>query len=422
MLVDIAKFLLIFFLVITSFACGLNQLFWYYTPTIDGNATPFYSLESSYRTLYWSLFGMAQLRDIKVLDGQVFTEVVGELLFMAYQTMAVIVLINMLIAMMSNSFQEIENHADMEWKFARSKLWMGYFDEGSTLPPPFNLVISPKAVVYFARTCRDLVCACLQNRKSAKQKLKSPVTSDGRFPQEVFRHSEQSVFTSTTSATISKGFKPLHFIPSFDSVDSVTGAKVSRLSTYEEIMRRLVTRYIHQAKKQSRQNGVNEDDILEIKQDISSLRYELREDRLREAGRKESYLSVLRKDISEMFRDVLRQDNGNDINQRHMTSLSRRQVFARMEGVRSKSKTQDNFNENNVTFQNVNSQNEKIRVQYPPENISSYFESNNLTRLNSGDFMRMRSDAGSSHTSNSFSLPDITSDPYRSNGLVPLRT
>lgn len=27
----------------------------------------------------------------------------------------------------------------MEWKFARSRLWMSYFDDGDTLPPPFNL-------------------------------------------------------------------------------------------------------------------------------------------------------------------------------------------------------------------------------------------------------------------------------------------
>ena len=33
-----------------------------------------------------------------------------------------------------------------------------------------------------------------------------------------------------------------------------------------------MSRYIHQWKKQMRQDGVNEDDLLEIKQDISSLR------------------------------------------------------------------------------------------------------------------------------------------------------
>ncbi|KAL0162142.1 hypothetical protein M9458_041538, partial [Cirrhinus mrigala] len=40
------------------------------------------------------------------------------------------------------------DHADIEWKFARTKLWMSYFDEGGTLPPPFNIVPSPKSVWY----------------------------------------------------------------------------------------------------------------------------------------------------------------------------------------------------------------------------------------------------------------------------------
>lgn len=37
-------------------------------------------------------------------------------------------------------------------------------------------------------------------------------------------------------------------------------------------MRRLVSRYIHQIKKDMKMDRVNEDDLLEIKQDISSLR------------------------------------------------------------------------------------------------------------------------------------------------------
>ena len=35
MLIDVAKFLFIFFLVLTSFACGLNQLYWYYKTSSD---------------------------------------------------------------------------------------------------------------------------------------------------------------------------------------------------------------------------------------------------------------------------------------------------------------------------------------------------------------------------------------------------
>ena len=35
----------------------------------------------------------------------------------------------------------------MEWKFARSKLWLSFFQRGATLPVPFNLIPSPKTII-----------------------------------------------------------------------------------------------------------------------------------------------------------------------------------------------------------------------------------------------------------------------------------
>lgn len=49
------------------------------------------------------------------------------------------------LAIVCFSFQD---HADIEWKFARTKLWMSYFEEGGTLPSPFNIIPSPKSVYY----------------------------------------------------------------------------------------------------------------------------------------------------------------------------------------------------------------------------------------------------------------------------------
>lgn len=34
----------------------------------------------------------------------------------------------------------------MEWKFARSALWISYFEDGDTVPAPFNLFPSVKNV------------------------------------------------------------------------------------------------------------------------------------------------------------------------------------------------------------------------------------------------------------------------------------
>ena len=59
-----------------------------------------------------------------------FTEIVGYLIYGAFNIASVIVLLNMLIAMMSKSYETIEEHADVEWKFARSKLYMEYIKEG----------------------------------------------------------------------------------------------------------------------------------------------------------------------------------------------------------------------------------------------------------------------------------------------------
>lgn len=51
-----------------------------------------------------------------------------------------------------------QDHADIEWKFARTKLWMSYFDEGATLPPPFNIIPSPKSFWYLCKWIHNQLC------------------------------------------------------------------------------------------------------------------------------------------------------------------------------------------------------------------------------------------------------------------------
>ncbi|KAL8573433.1 hypothetical protein ACOMHN_032448 [Nucella lapillus] len=106
MLIDVAKFLFIFFLVLTSFACGFNQLYWNYKQDSDPHV--FATLSASYITLFWSMFSLTPPQNIEITHGQAFTKTVAELMFIAYHGMAIILLLNMLIAMMSNSFQDIE--------------------------------------------------------------------------------------------------------------------------------------------------------------------------------------------------------------------------------------------------------------------------------------------------------------------------
>ena len=59
--------------------------------------------------MYWALFGMGD-SDVVTLEGYQadFTERIGYVVYGAYNAAAVIVLLNMLIAMMTRSFESIQ--------------------------------------------------------------------------------------------------------------------------------------------------------------------------------------------------------------------------------------------------------------------------------------------------------------------------
>ncbi len=65
-------------------------------------------------TLFWALFGLEPLEIIKLdVNGQqevehYFTEAVGTLLYALYLMFAVVVMLNALIAMMSNTYTRVE--------------------------------------------------------------------------------------------------------------------------------------------------------------------------------------------------------------------------------------------------------------------------------------------------------------------------
>ncbi|XP_012255513.2 transient-receptor-potential-like protein isoform X2 [Athalia rosae] len=170
MVIDIVKFFFIYTLVLFAFACGLNQLLWYFAELerrkcfgpadlapdweVESDACfrwrRFSTLFESCQSLFWASFGGVGIDTFELTGIKSYTRFWGLLMFGSYSVINVIVLLNLLIAMMSNSYTLIVEHSDTEWKFARTKLWMSYFEEGGTLPPPFNLIPAPKI---FLRLC-----------------------------------------------------------------------------------------------------------------------------------------------------------------------------------------------------------------------------------------------------------------------------
>nr|XP_023992972.1 short transient receptor potential channel 7-like [Salvelinus alpinus] len=156
---DIFKFMVIFIMVFVAFMIGMFNLYSYYLGAKYNPA--FTTVEESFKTLFWSIFGLSEVISVVLKYDHKFIENIGYVLYGVYNITMVVVLLNMLIAMINSSYQEIETDADVEWKFARAKLWMSYFDEGRTLPAPFNMVPSPKSWYYLVlRTKAGLVHLC----------------------------------------------------------------------------------------------------------------------------------------------------------------------------------------------------------------------------------------------------------------------
>ncbi|KAG7483899.1 hypothetical protein MATL_G00043160 [Megalops atlanticus] len=236
---DIFKFMVIFIMVFVAFMIGMFNLYSYYLGAKQNDA--FTTVEESFKTLFWAIFGLSEVKSVVINNGHKFIENIGYVLYGVYNVTMVIVLLNMLIAMINSSFQEIEDDADVEWKFARSKLWFSYFEEGRTLPVPFNLVPSPKSIICLVLRIRDILLLLLRRRERG-----------GKGDAELNELGENK-----------------------DSADRSSPCP----SRYQKIMKRLIKRYILKAQIDKESDEVNEGELKEIKQDISSLRYELLEEK-----------------------------------------------------------------------------------------------------------------------------------------------
>lgn len=65
-------------------------------------------MEESFKTLFWAIFGLSEVKSVVINIDHKFIENIGYVLYGVYNIIMVIVLLNMLIAMFNSSFQEIE--------------------------------------------------------------------------------------------------------------------------------------------------------------------------------------------------------------------------------------------------------------------------------------------------------------------------
>ncbi|XP_067314186.1 short transient receptor potential channel 3 isoform X1 [Pseudorasbora parva] len=263
---DIFKFMVLFIMVFLAFMIGMFILYSYY---LGAKVNPaFTTVEESFKTLFWSIFGLSEVSSVVLKYDHKFIENIGYVLYGIYNVTMVVVLLNMLIAMINSSYQEIEDDADVEWKFARSKLWLSYFDNGKTLPPPFSIVPSPKS---FYLCVKRLINLLRCRRRRLKKDVELGMDNS---------KSRLNLFTQTSMR-----------MPDSHSFNSI----LHQPTRYQQIMKRLIKRYVLKAQVDKENDEVNEGELKEIKQDISSLRYEL----LEEKSQATEELSILIQKLSD---------------------------------------------------------------------------------------------------------------------------
>nr|XP_033794554.1 short transient receptor potential channel 3 isoform X3 [Geotrypetes seraphini] len=196
---DIFKFMVLFIMVFLAFMIGMFLLYSYYLGAKVNSA--FTTVEESFKTLFWSIFGLSEVTSVVLKYDHKFIENTGYVLYGIYNVTMVVVLLNMLIAMINSSYQEIELNL-----FAQSNL------------------------------------------------------------KALEAHS-------------------------FDSI-------LNQPSRYQQIMKRLIKRYVLKAQVDKENDEVNEGELKEIKQDISSLRYELLEDKSQATEELSVLIQQLSKNLS----------------------------------------------------------------------------------------------------------------------------
>uniref|UniRef100_A0A8W8K9B7 Transient receptor ion channel domain-containing protein n=1 Tax=Magallana gigas TaxID=29159 RepID=A0A8W8K9B7_MAGGI len=279
MVKDILKFMLLFIVVIGSFMVGLHNLYWYYSVHDDIEITDhefqfkaekyFGTVLVTFRTVFWSIFGRGDTDVLSLGEYQNnFTEDIGYIIYGVFNIVTVTVLINMFIAVMTRSFQNIAEDADCEWKFSRSLLYMEYIGEGCTLPVPLNILGGPRALVNkIIKVC----CCC----KSADDVRETPDEVSGSKIDP-----DHSNTNGTSSAEHGCRSVDIATIEMYESTLSPEDMDMRRRSQsiimepldYKKVIQTIIQRYIFDIQREAE---VTEDDFEEIKQDISSFRYEM---------------------------------------------------------------------------------------------------------------------------------------------------
>ncbi|XP_070558494.1 short transient receptor potential channel 4-like [Ptychodera flava] len=159
---DVTRFFCLFAVTVFSFALGFNYLYY----GLDG-ITDYAEIGGALSILFTTIFGTEgdQGLNVAVTYNDTSSEkivvvtdlfrVMGYTMYVAFGVTVIIILVNLCIALMSDTYARMKEHIDVEWKFVRTQIWLRFVD-APVLPPPFNVIPSVSCIVFpFSWLCRS---------------------------------------------------------------------------------------------------------------------------------------------------------------------------------------------------------------------------------------------------------------------------
>ncbi|XP_067217780.1 transient receptor potential cation channel, subfamily N, member 1 [Chanodichthys erythropterus] len=162
---DLCRFAVILMLFHTAFTLSLTALCQplYPPDCVNGtaNATEVRGPDplNISELLLFALFGLTEPEKIPVVErSPPATAILVKMVFGVYLVVTIIVLVNLLIAMMSDTYQRIQAQSDTEWKFGRAVLIRDMCHK-SGIPSPFNLFTNLFYSIKVLCKCAGKICS-----------------------------------------------------------------------------------------------------------------------------------------------------------------------------------------------------------------------------------------------------------------------
>ena len=160
LVIDVLRFLVIMLIFVIGFAMQLGAVFkpLYLEETDFQIKSVDFGMAMIVELLFFGLFGLTAqtMFNVKTEKYPATSFPIAKAVFGLYNVLCLIVLVNLLIAMMSDTYQRIQERSDVEWKFGRAKL-IRNMERDAARPVPLNLFI---LVFNFLKVLVKARCNC----------------------------------------------------------------------------------------------------------------------------------------------------------------------------------------------------------------------------------------------------------------------